>query len=227
MQPPPRHNFVVRVITFEGFKLCSSNLTHALLIQISRTSLIIDIIVPSKMAVLIWNCQKCHQKWISDIQNRLSIWNGQKYNQKWFSDIQNGHWKILKTKLSSVWIWNCQKCHRKWISDNQNGRSIWNQKSFSNIQNVHHRPFCQNLKQILYEMARNAIECEFQTSKMADGSHFVKKITKIKMLVLIWKWFLDIQNGYRRPFYKKHLQKKLREWFEQCSNRLLADYNLI
>ena len=25
------------------------------------------------------------------------------------------------------------------------------------------------------EMARNAIESEFQTSKMADGSHFVKK----------------------------------------------------
>ena len=49
-QPPPRHNFVVSAITFEGFKLHSSNLTHALLIQISRTSLIIDIVVPSKMA---------------------------------------------------------------------------------------------------------------------------------------------------------------------------------
>ena len=46
--PPPRHNFVA--ITFEGFKLRSSNLTHALLIQISRTSSIIDIVVPSKMA---------------------------------------------------------------------------------------------------------------------------------------------------------------------------------
>ena len=49
-QPPPRHNFVVSAITFEGFKLHSSNLTHALLIQISRTSSIIDIVVPSKMA---------------------------------------------------------------------------------------------------------------------------------------------------------------------------------
>ena len=35
--------------TFEGFKLHSSNLTHVLLIQISRTSSIIDIVVPSKM----------------------------------------------------------------------------------------------------------------------------------------------------------------------------------
>ena len=49
-QPPPRHNFVVSAITFEGFKLRSSNLAHALLIQISRTSSIIDIVVPSKMA---------------------------------------------------------------------------------------------------------------------------------------------------------------------------------
>ena len=47
--PPPCHNFV-SAITFEGFKLRSSNLTHILLIQISRTSSIIDIVVPSKMA---------------------------------------------------------------------------------------------------------------------------------------------------------------------------------
>ena len=47
--PPPRQNFV-SVITFEGFKLRSSNLTHALLIQISQTSSIIDFVVPSKMA---------------------------------------------------------------------------------------------------------------------------------------------------------------------------------
>ena len=48
--PPPRHNFVVSAITLEGFKLRSSNLTHALFIQISRTSSIIDIVDPSKMA---------------------------------------------------------------------------------------------------------------------------------------------------------------------------------
>ena len=70
---PPRHNFV-SAITFKGFKLRSSNLTHALLIQISRTSSIIDIVVPSKMAagghfvkkkkgcVLILNGQKCDRK---------------------------------------------------------------------------------------------------------------------------------------------------------------------
>ena len=47
---PPRHNFVVSAIPFEGFNLRSSNLTHALLIQIPRTSSIIDIVVQSKMA---------------------------------------------------------------------------------------------------------------------------------------------------------------------------------
>ena len=46
--PPPRHNFVVSAITFEGFELRSSNLTHALLIQISGTSSIIDIVVNLK-----------------------------------------------------------------------------------------------------------------------------------------------------------------------------------
>ena len=49
-RPPPHHNFVVSAITFEGFKLRSSNLTHALFIQIFRTSLITDIVVQSKMA---------------------------------------------------------------------------------------------------------------------------------------------------------------------------------
>ena len=49
-RPPPPHHFVVSAITFEGFKLRSSNLTHALFIQISRTSSITDIVVQSKMA---------------------------------------------------------------------------------------------------------------------------------------------------------------------------------
>ena len=57
------------------------------------------------------------------------------------------------------------------------------------------------------KMARNAIESEFRTSKMADGSHFVKKIPKKISCVSIWngqkcnrKWISDIQNERRRPF---------------------------
>ena len=77
---PPRHNFVVSVITFEGFKLRSSNLTHALLIQISRTSSIIDIVVPSKMAASgqFAFCQKKSKK----KESCVSIWNGQKCDRK-------------------------------------------------------------------------------------------------------------------------------------------------
>ena len=61
--------------------------------------------------VLIWNGQKCHRKWISDIQNGrrqpfckkitkinivVLIWNG----KKWFLDIQNGYrWSFKKKHL--------------------------------------------------------------------------------------------------------------------------------
>ena len=45
-----RVTIFVSAITFKEFRLRSSNLTHALLIQISRTSSIIDIVVSSKMA---------------------------------------------------------------------------------------------------------------------------------------------------------------------------------
>ena len=37
-------------------------------------------------------------------------------------------------------------------------------------------------------MARNAIESEFRTSKMADGSHFVKKYQKINKFCIDLKW---------------------------------------
>ena len=37
-------------------------------------------------------------------------------------------------------------------------------------------------------MARNAIESDFQSSKMATGSHFVKKIKKLKKLSIDLKW---------------------------------------
>ena len=51
---------VVSAITFEGVKLRSSNLTHALLIQISRTNSRIDIVVQSKMAssAILSKCQQ-------------------------------------------------------------------------------------------------------------------------------------------------------------------------
>ena len=44
-------------------------------------------------SVWIWNGQKCHRKWILDIQYGRSIRNGQKCDRKWFSDIQIGRRK--------------------------------------------------------------------------------------------------------------------------------------
>ena len=62
---PPRHNFVVSAITFEAFRLRSSNLTHALLIQISQTSSIIDIVVPSKV---VYRCEMARNSIESDLR---------------------------------------------------------------------------------------------------------------------------------------------------------------
>ena len=82
--PPSRHNFVVSAITFEGFKLRSSNLTHGLFIQISRTSSITDIVVQSNMAAGGHFVQKLKKK-----KSCVSIWNGKNCDRKLFSDIQN------------------------------------------------------------------------------------------------------------------------------------------
>ena len=68
-------------------------------------------------------------------------------------------------------------------------------------------------------MARNAIESDFRSSKMAQKglpkwrpAAILKKNSKKKSCVLIWngekcnrKWFLVIQNGRRRPFCKKKI----------------------
>ena len=85
-------------------------------------------------------------------------------------------------------------------------------------------------------MARNATESDFWIFKMAAGSHFVKKNHKIKIVVLIWngkkcdtKLFLDIQNGYQRPFKKNTFTKKVVRviWtmFEPTAGWLQLDIN--
>ena len=96
--PPPSAaaaaNFVVSAITFEGLKLRSSNLTHALFIQISRTSSITDIVVQSKMAAGGHFVQKFQKK-----KGCVSIWNGKNCDRKLFSDIQNGRRRPFCPKL--------------------------------------------------------------------------------------------------------------------------------
>ena len=148
-QPPRRHNFVVSAITFEGFKLRSSNLTHALFIQISRTSLIIDIVVPSKMAA---SChfvktkikkvayRSVYRKWYtleSEFRTSKMSDRSEMASNAIESDFRTSK-MAAETNKNSVSIWNGLNCYRKWISSKMVDRS---------------------------EMARNAIESEFRTSK--------------------------------------------------------------
>ena len=92
---------------------------------------------------------------------------------------------VKKKNQSCVLIWNGEKCDRK---------------RFSVIQNGRRQPFCEKKIKIAYwsKMSRNAIKSDFRSSKMAAGSHFVKK----KSCVLIWngekcdrKWFSVFQTG--------------------------------
>ena len=78
------------------------------------------------------------------------------------------------------------------------------------------------------EMARNAIESVFWTSKMGAGGHFVKK--NKKSFVLIWngqkcdqQWISDIQNGRRRPICKKSLQI-FSYWSEMARNAIKSEF---
>ena len=78
------------------------------------------------------------------------------------------------------------------------------------------------------EMTRNVIKSDFRSSKMAAGSHFVKK----KSCVLIWncekcdqKWFSVIQDGRRQSFCAKKSKKiKVAYWSEIARNAIESDF---
>ena len=80
----------------------------------------------------------------------------------------------FKKKLRSVWIWNDQKCHRKWFWPID---LKWPEMR-SKV--IFGHPKWPPKKKILYrsEMARIAIESEFQTSKMADRSEMARNAIK-------------------------------------------------
>ena len=98
--------------------------------------------------------------------------------------------KKKSNKKEKLRIWNGEICDRKWFSVIQNGRFV--------------KKITKKIKVVYWsEMARNAIESDFRSSKMAAGSHLVNK----KSCVFIWicekcdrKWFSVIQNGRRQPF---------------------------
>ena len=65
-------------------------------------------------------------------------------------------------------------------------------------------------------MARNAIETDFRSSKMASGNHFVNKFQTNKSCVFIWngekcdrKWFSVIENCHQEPFCEQNQKSKM------------------
>ena len=72
------------------------------------------------------------------------------------------------------------------------------------------------------EMARNAIKRDFWTSKMSAGDHFVKKKNGQKC---DWKWISDIQNGRRQPFCQKFPKKnKVAYQSEMAGNAIESEF---
>ena len=136
-QPPPRHNFIVSAITFEGFKLRSSNLTHALLIQISRTSSIIDIVVPSKIAAGGHFVKKTIKKKVA-------------YRSEMARNAFESSFRTSKMAAEKTILYRSEMARLAIESEFRTSKMA--DRS---------------------EMTRNAIESEFRTSKMANGSHFV------------------------------------------------------
>ena len=180
--------FVSNAAAFEGFKLRSSNLTHAF--QNGRS---------------IWNGQKCDRKWISDIQNGRR----QPFCQKCPKKIKVAYRSEMARNAIESEFRTSKMADRSEMARN----AIESEIRTSKMAVVIH--FVKKMK-VMYpcEMDGNEIESEFRTSKMADSSHFVKN-KKNKSCVLIWngqkcdwKWFSDIQNGHRQPFCKKKLQIK-------------------
>ena len=137
--PPPRHNFV-SAITFEGFKLRYSNLTHVLLIQISRTSLIIDIVVPSKMAAGVHFVKK-------NKKNKVA------YRSEM---ARNAIESYLRTSKMAASGHLCQTFKKK------------NKVPYGSemARNYIESEFRTSKMADQSEMARNAIQSDFQTSKM-------------------------------------------------------------
>ena len=134
-RPPPRHNFVVSAINFEGFKLRSSNLTHAILIQISRTSSIIDIVVPSK-----WPPAAI----LSKIKKKVA------YRSEMARNAIESYFRTSKMAAKK----NLYRSEMARIAI----------KSEFQTSKMADRS----------EMARNSIKGDFRTSKMFAGGHFVE-----------------------------------------------------
>ena len=106
--------------------------------------------------------------------------------------------------------------------------SYWSEMARNVIESDGRRqPFCKTITVAYwYEMARNVIKSYFQSSKMATGSHFVKKKNSC---LFIWngekcdrKWFSVIQNGCWQAFCEKKIE--VAHWSEMVRNVIESDF---
>ena len=78
-------------------------------------------------------------------------------------------------------------------------------------------------------MARNVIESDFRSSKMAAGSHFVKKVKKIKKLGIDLKWreMRSIESDFRSSKMaagSHFVKKKVAYLSEMARNVIESDF---
>ena len=103
----------------------------------------------SKSCVLIWNDEKCDQKWFSVIQNGCRRPFCEKISKK----LKVSHWSKMATNAIK--------------------------SDFLSSKMAASRYFAKKTKVAHWsEMARNAIKSDFRSSKMAAGGHFVKNLNK-------------------------------------------------
>ena len=116
-------------------------------------------------------------------------------------------------KISCVFIWHGEKCIRTWFSVIQNGRR---------------QPFCEKKIKIKIaywsEMARNVIESDFRSSKMAAGSILWKKKSKL-CIDLKWReMWSKVIFGHPKWPPAAILWKKKAYWSENARNAIESDF---
>ena len=185
-------------------------------------SSIIDTVVPFKMAAgghVVKNLKK----------SSVSIWNGQKSDFRTSKMAAGRH--FVKNAIASEFRTSKMAAEKKEVPYRSEmrlkvnfGHPKWPidlkcPEMRLKVIFGHSTPTAAILSKKITKKTRNSIS--IWNGQKCDRNDFRppvailwNKLRKIKIVVSIWnskkceqKWFLDIQNGCQRPFFKKHLQK--------------------
>ena len=142
-----------------------------------------------KSCVLIWNGEKCIQKWFKVIQNGRQQPFCEKKIAYWSEMARNaikGDFRTSKMATGS----HLKK--KKKLRIDLKWREMRSKVIFRSSKMATGSHFVKKKVAYWSEMARDAIESDFRSSKMAAGSHFVEKIKKIKVVY----WSEMARNAY-------------------------------